>query len=107
MFFFIIYFFFIGQVIFHKMQDIIKKKKYVLELKSKIHNSEEQENKLQEYVKTLKDMIHKFSHCSKMIPNLNSELVEYSLKCFNIYMIIFFKYRYILRYINAVKLKIY
>jgi len=89
------------------MQDIIKKKKYVLELKSKVHNSEEQKNKLQEYVKTLKDMIHKFSHCSTLIPNLNSELIEYSLKCFNTYMIILFEYRYILHYINAVKLKTY
>jgi len=61
------------------MQDIIKKKKCILELKSKIHTSEEQRNKLQEYVKMLKDMIHKSSHFSTLIPNLNSELlIEYS-----------------------------
>ncbi|KAE9544845.1 hypothetical protein AGLY_000387 [Aphis glycines] len=70
--------------IFHKMQDIIKKKKYVLELKSKIHNSEEQKNKLQEYVKNLKDMIHKFSHCSSLIPNLNNAITEVEKSILNI-----------------------
>ena len=56
------------------MQNIIAKKKCVLELKSKICASEEQKNKLQEYVKILKDMIHKSSHFLILIPNLNSKL---------------------------------
>lgn len=62
------------QVIFHKMQNIIENMKCVLELKSKIKTSEEQGNKLQEYVKMLKDMIHKSSNYHTLISNINSEL---------------------------------
>jgi len=56
------------------MQNIIEKMKCVLELKSKISTSEEQANKLQEYVKMLKDMIHKSSNFPTLISNVNSEL---------------------------------
>jgi len=56
------------------MQNIIENMKCVLELKSKISASEEQRNKLQEYVKTLKNMIHKSNHFPALISNVNSEL---------------------------------
>jgi len=54
------------------MVENVKKKKCIIELKSKICAAEEQRNKLKEYIKLLEISIQKSSQFEQLIPNLNS-----------------------------------
>jgi len=54
------------------MQGIAEKNKYKLELKSKIRVSEEQRNKLKEYITLLENIMYKTSGFDKLIPHINS-----------------------------------
>lgn len=55
------------------MVNNVKKKKIVLELKSKICAAEEQKSKLMEYIKLLETIIQKGRKYGELILNLNSK----------------------------------
>lgn len=55
------------------MTENVEKKKYIVELKSKIRSSEELRNKLKEYTELLENIINKSSQFGLIIPNLNGK----------------------------------
>jgi len=55
------------------MQGIVEKKKYLLELKSKLRIAEEQIDKLNEYNKLSETILHKSIKIDELIPYINSE----------------------------------
>lgn len=56
------------------MQEMVEKKKCLIELKSKVRVFEEQRNKLIEYVKLLESIMCRSSQFGEIIPNICSEL---------------------------------
>lgn len=55
------------------MQEMIERKKKVIELKTKCHTSEEQKSKLIEYIELLESIILRSNRFDEFIPNIYSE----------------------------------